>query len=106
MKIFKLSFLTILIAFLFICGKAQESSPKTSSAPLKLSIRIEEKEFCVGKAFKILARMENISNKIQIVDKRNMWRYINMRAQGKEIPYDEKKSVAENLSESLKSYRY
>lgn len=106
MKIVKLGFLSILITFLFICSDAQEISQKTDSSPLKLSLRIEEKELCVGKEFKILARMENISNTNQIIDKRNVWRYSNVRAQGKEVSYDQKKSFAENLTESLKQYRY
>lgn len=72
MKITKLGFLIILTTFLFIGGKAQE----TVSKPLKLTLRIKEKELCVGKPFTISARLENISETEQIIDKKSLWRSV------------------------------
>ena len=75
MKITKLGFLIILTTFLFIGGKAQEVSQKSADLPLKLTLRFKEGKLCVGKEFKILARMENVSKETQIIDERNLWRY-------------------------------
>jgi hypothetical protein len=87
---------------LFTLGYAQE----TKSLPLKLTLKIKETKLCVGKKFTILARMENTSDKKQIIDKRLLWRYINARSPKIEVPYDEDKSIAENLTEALKTPRY
>jgi hypothetical protein len=106
MKITKLGFLIILTTFLFICGKAQEISQRPDNLPLKLTLKVEEGKLCVGKEFKILARMENVSKETQIIDERNLWRYINIKAEGKKPQYDEKKSPAENLNEMLKANRF
>jgi len=43
--------------------------------PLKLTLKVEEKKLCAGKKIKIFARMENVSETAQIIDKRNLRRY-------------------------------
>lgn len=72
----KITFLAILILSLFTYARAQE----TESLPLQLTLEIKEKRLCVGKPFTILARIKNVSDKNQIIDERNLWRYI--RAKG------------------------
>ena len=74
MKTVKIAFIALLITFPVIFAKAQEPSQQIVSAPLKLSLSIKEKELCIGKEFEIRARMENISDTIQIIDKRDLWR--------------------------------
>lgn len=98
----RITFLALLIISFFSFGYAQESE----SLPLKLTLEVKEKKLCVGKTFTILARMENVSEKNQIVDKRNLWRYVIAFSPKIEVPYDEKKSFAENLTESLKTPRF
>lgn len=103
MKITKLIFLTTLIAFLFSYGNAQDLTQNSESLPLKLTIRVKEKKLCVGKEFTILARLENLNNNEQIIDNRNLWRSVNAVSPKIDVPYDDKKSVGENLTESLRS---
>jgi hypothetical protein len=75
MKIIKLNFLIILTSIFFVYGEAQEVPTKSADLPLKLTIKVEEKELCIGREFKIVARMENVSDTVQIIDERDLWRY-------------------------------
>ena len=55
---------------------AQKTDKNSSPVPLKLELRIDQKELCVGKTFEVVARLTNISSKNVIIDNRLVWRYI------------------------------
>ena len=71
MRIGQLAFLIILSAILLTGVKAQELVSK----PLKLSLQIKDTEqLCIGKPFTITARLENVSEIGQLIDKKSLWR--------------------------------
>ena len=70
MKIRRIAFFIILSVVCLTGVNAQEPVSK----PLRLTLRIKEKELCVGQPFTISVRLENVSKTEQLLDERKLWR--------------------------------
>jgi hypothetical protein len=77
-----------------------------SSAALKLTLAVKAERLCVGEPFGIQARIDNASNKNQVIDVRSVWRYISAASPKTDSLYGEDRSFAQNLDESLKKPRF
>lgn len=70
----------LFVLLLFPLCYAQKTKENNSPILLKLELRIDQKNLCVGKTFVIVARLTNISSKIMTIDERPVWRYVVERA--------------------------
>lgn len=59
---------------------AQISDENNSPTPLKLQIRVKQKQLCVGKKVEVIARLTNVGAENVIIDNRLVWRYVTLKS--------------------------
>lgn len=74
---------TVLVWLIIVfstAGCLAQTNDHSNSKPLQLNLTIEQQQPCIGKDFKIVARLVNVGDKNVIIDKRNLWRSVIIKA--------------------------
>jgi hypothetical protein len=90
-------------------GCLAQTNGISDSKPLELNLKIDKSKPCIGKDFKIVARLVNVSEKNVMIDNRNLWRSVILKAvdakQNNESSNDDKMSFPDLLRKGMPRYQ-
>lgn len=88
--IYRFFILCLVIIYMPSVLKSQDKPNDKTLPPLKLELRADKNCSCEETKFIIIGKLENISNKVIIIDKRNLWRFVKFKGSPKGLPNNEK----------------